>query len=102
LIALSDQHRTLSVRLEQARERLRQDGDGLSLDQLQKELDGVDLMSLGGQLSSLQTDIEQASQTHSELAVQLANAEREFRAMAGADEAAQAEAQRQDALARMS
>src|SRR5690606_3007344 len=65
-------------------------------------LDGVDIAALVTQWTSLQADIEQATQAQSDLAVQLACAEREFQAMAGADDAAQAEARRQDALARMS
>ncbi|AEC19353.1 hypothetical protein PT7_0813 [Pusillimonas sp. T7-7] len=101
-ISKSDQHRVLAQRVEQARERLLQEGDGLSQAQLQEELDSVDIAALVTQWSSLQADIEQSTQTQSDLAVQLAGAERELQAMAGADDAAQAEARRQDALARMS
>src|SRR5690606_35628660 len=64
-------------------------------------LDSVEITTLLSQWTALQSDIEQASQAQSDLAVQLADAERELQSMAGADEAAQAEARRQDALARM-
>lgn len=98
----SDQHRVLQQNVEQARLRLQQEGDGLSQAQLQEELNSIDIAALVSQWTGLQADIEQSSQAQSDLAVQLADAERELQAMAGADDAAQAEARRQDALARMS
>ncbi|MGB6105587.1 MAG: hypothetical protein WBF88_17220, partial [Pusillimonas sp.] len=98
----SDRQRALQDHVRQARERLLQEGDGLDQAQLQAELDDVDVGSLLTQWTALQGDIEQASQAQSELAVQLADARRELGAIAGVDDAAQAEARRQDALARMS
>src|SRR5690606_26283022 len=102
VIEKADLHRKLQLRAEQARARLQQEGDGLTSIQLQSELDGIDVAEVVTQLTRLQADIEQATEAQSGLAVQLADAERELQAMAGVDDAARAEANRQDALARMS
>ncbi len=102
VIEKADTHRRLQQRVEQARARLLQEGDGLTPAQLQAEIDDVDVTDVVGQWTLLQADIEQATAARSDLAVQLAEAKRVLHAMTGADDAARAEADRQDALARMS
>lgn len=101
-IARSDRHRALTGQLQAAQARLLSEGDGYGRESLQAEIDAADISSLPEQLAGLQSDIGQGAEQQSALAVQLDQAQRELDAMAGADAAARAEAQRQEALARMS
>jgi uncharacterized protein YhaN len=101
-IARSDRHRALVEQAQAAQARLLNEGDGYGRAALQAEIDVADISSLPEQLAALQSDIEQGVERQSALAVQLDQAQRELDAIAGADAAARAEAQRQEALARMS
>lgn len=101
-VGRSDQYRAWRERVDQAQARLLHEGDGLTRAQLQEELDAVDVETLLTEWAGVQAEIEHATKTQSELAVALADAQRKLDAMAGTDNAARAEARRQDALARMS
>ncbi|MGB3288307.1 MAG: chromosome segregation protein SMC, partial [Burkholderiaceae bacterium] len=98
----SDRHRALAEQLRAAQARLLAEGDGYDRESLQVEIDGADIAALPARLAALQSDMDQGAERQNVLAVELAEARRELEAMAGADDAARAEAQRQDALARMS
>jgi uncharacterized protein YhaN len=101
-VSRSDQRRRLEERAQLARSKLLQDGDGYSFDQLRAELDAADLSVLPLQAQALEAEIHDMTERLSRAAVELADAQRALDAMAGADAAAQAEARRQEALARMS
>jgi hypothetical protein len=101
-VSRSDQHRALAARAHAARTRLMEEGDGYSFEQLQAELDAADLTVLPVQVQALETEIHELTERVSAAAVGLADARRTLDAIAGADEAARAEARRQEALARMS
>lgn len=101
-VSRSDQRRQLESRAQAARTRLLEDGDGYSLDQLQAELDAADLSMLPLQAQALESEIHALTERLNAAVVELADARRVLDAIAGADAAAQAEARRQEALARMS
>jgi len=100
-IARSDRHRQLAQRAQAALSRLAQDGDGLSREQLQAEVESVDPALLAAELAEVQDGIEQGAERQSALAVELDQARRALDGIAGSDDAAQAEARRQEALAGM-
>src|SRR3546814_9525954 len=101
-IERSDRHRVLAQQLQAAQARLLSEGDGHGRELLQAEIEAADVSSLPAQLLALQADIDQGAEQQSTLAVQLNQAQRELDAIAGADAAARAGGQRQEALARRS
>ncbi|UYO95213.1 ATP-binding protein [Pollutimonas sp. M17] len=101
-IARSDRHRALAEQLRAMQARLLAEGDGYDRERLQAEIDTADIPALPARLAALEAEIGQGAEQQNALAVELAEARRELEAMAGADAAARAEAQRQEALARMS
>lgn len=100
-IARSDRLRELSARLQGLRKRLAEDGDGIGRERLLAEMAQVDAARLQADLAAIQEDMAEAQEQQNALAVELARAEAELAAIAGSDEAARAEARRQEALAAM-
>lgn len=101
-IAQSDQQRQLAQKAQGILLRLAQDGDGLSREQLQAEVQAMEPGTLAAELMDVHDSIEQGTEQQSALAVELDQARRVLDGIAGADDAARAEARRQEALAGMS
>lgn len=101
-IERSDQRRALEREIARATDSLHQAGDGLPLAQLQLDADSTDPTSLRLELERLQPLAEAAVEQMAGLTAQHATLQQAFDALNGSDEGAQAEAQRQEALARMS
>lgn len=100
-IERSDQRRALEREIARATDSLHQAGDGLPLAQLQTEADSTDPVALRLELERLQPLAEAAVEQMAALNAQHATLQQAFDALNGSDEGAQAEAQRQEALARM-
>lgn len=97
----SDELRKLRRDAAGAERAIRDGGDGLSLEQLRAEADGIDMMALMGELDELTGQDAQLVDQHSELAVKRNNAAQALGLIGGAADAARAEGQRQEALAKM-
>lgn len=76
-------------------------GEGHDRGQLEAALADVDLSVLAADIQSLQLELEEAGHERDRLAVERQNAFNALQAISGSDEAAQAEARRQEALADM-
>jgi len=101
-IARSDKLRSLRTEADEITRRLLDGGDGLSLEQIQAEVDTVDLDSLVAELAQMSGDLEDVAQRLSALSADHANAANSLSEIGGSDSAAIAEGQRQEALAQMS
>lgn len=101
LIDRSDRERALTAALRAEEEALRRTGDGLPIAELAAECASVDLPGIAGELEALKARVDEvvAEQNHATAALQEAKAS--LGRIAGQDEAARAESQRQEALARM-
>lgn len=88
-------------RLEELHERLLQEGEGRSREQIEAELAQVDVSTLATQSDALRAELEHAATLSSQLAVECAEARKALASIAGGDAAALAEARRQEALADM-
>jgi len=91
----------LKQRLDDLTERLLQAGEGRSRAQIQADLDAADLDRLSAQHELLAAEVESAAEERSRLAVEREQARAALESISGSDDAAQAEAQRQAALADM-
>lgn len=100
-IERSDQRRALERELARALDSLHQSGDGLPLDQLQAEADSTDAATLRAELEQRQVQAEALVDQLAALNAQHVALQTAFDALNGSDQGAQAEAQRQEALARM-
>src|SRR5690606_33502519 len=101
-------HRQAVLARDEARQRLNELGDklleaggGRSREQIETELDAADLADLSAQHETLAAEVEQVAAERSRLAVAREQARKALAAISGSDAAAQAEAQRQTALADM-
>lgn len=101
-ITRSDEHRRHNVESNNAQANLLEGGDGLEREQIEREVDESDLGQLGAELSQLEKDISGAVQRQTSLSGEQANAATSLAQIGGSDAAATAEAQRQEALAKMS
>lgn len=88
-------------RLDELNERLLQEGEGRSREQIEAEVDAVDVSMLASQAQALDAALEAAASDSSRLAVEWQKARTALEAISGDDAAAQAEARRQEALADM-
>ena len=77
------------------------DGDGLDPTALEAERAGIDILAIPARLSALREEIDQLVGQWNQWTADLRVAEANLERIAGQDEAAQAEARRQEALARM-
>ncbi|HVW63972.1 MAG TPA: AAA family ATPase [Nitrosospira sp.] len=101
-IAQSDECRRLREEVAEARTNLLEAGDGLALEQIGKECDGADPAQLAAALMQIESQISEAVTRQNVLSADYANSSRTLAEIGGSDAAAQAEAQRQQAISRMS
>lgn len=101
LVERSDQWRALNLRIEQSRQLLAQDSDGLGLDAVVAEVDACDLEQLSAELASTFDTLEATQPRLTELAEARVRAEQAVKAISGGQDAAAAESRRQEALADM-
>ena len=97
----SDELRKLRREGAGAERAIRDGGDGLALEQLRAEADGIDMSALMGELDELTGQDAQLVEQLSELAVKRQAAVQALGLIGGAADAARAEGQRQEALAKM-
>ncbi|KAF3999691.1 YhaN family protein [Glaciimonas immobilis] len=76
-------------------------GDGLTRDRIEGELAEVDIAEIGTELTHIQAALSSAVERQGLLSAEHANAVRSLAEMTGSDDAATAEARRQEALAQM-
>ncbi|MBK8637822.1 MAG: AAA family ATPase [Chromatiaceae bacterium] len=100
-IRRSDHQRQLGTERDQFHEQLLKDGDGLDPGALEAERAGIDVLAIPARVSALREEIEQLVSQQNQRTADLRLAEANLARIAGQDEAAQAEARRQEALARM-
>jgi uncharacterized protein YhaN len=101
LIAHSDRRRELALAVEAALRTVEEGGDGLSIDALEAEVAAVDAAQIPARRAELAAQLDDARQAQDALTVQITQAEAALSRIAGQDDAARAESQRQNALAEM-
>jgi len=102
VIARSDEYRRLNTELDDAISHLLSAGDGLNRMQIEAEIDAVDLVELASELTKINGDLSNTVQRQTTLAAEVADASRILSNIGGSDAAALAEAQRQEAISKMS
>lgn len=100
-IARSDERRLIAQAMSEAREAAETGGDGLSLEALRDEVANADLAQVAVRLGEMPGELEAISERRNECTEKLTTARAERDRIAGRDDAARAEAARQEALARM-
>ncbi|MDC8772665.1 ATP-binding protein [Roseateles albus] len=100
-IASSDQRRVAEAALRAAQSALAEGDDGLSLAALEAEVAGVDGTQISVAVAELARQIVEAQQQSEGLSAELDKAQTALGLIAGQDDAARVEGQRQDALAKM-
>ncbi|MHB9839685.1 AAA family ATPase [Paraburkholderia terrae] len=98
----SDEKRSLLTELTAAERRLLEDGDGLTRQTLEAEIDSTDLDRLTAQISQTDDELAEAVDRQTATSAALATARAALYAIGGTDTAALAEARRQEAIAQMS
>ncbi len=88
-------------RLAELTDRLLQEGEGRTRQAIEAELEGADVTVFAARSDALSAALEEAAAARSALAVECEQARKALEAISGSDEAAQAEARRQEALADM-
>lgn len=101
-IKKSDRLRSLTTEIDQAVKQLLEAGDGLNWEALKSEFVAVDANKIPGDLLEIKVQIDEVVDKQNHLSGELNSAEIALGKIAGQDEAARAESQRQEALARMS
>ena len=101
-IGRSDKQRHINSELVEAKATLIKGGDGLTRMQIEAEIDVADLIQLAADLAHIDDDIAAAVQQQTTLSADHANASRALSEIGGSDGATQAEAQRQEAISKMS
>ncbi|MHB1291658.1 MAG: ATP-binding protein, partial [Sulfuricella sp.] len=101
-IANSDRLRSLTSEIDQAIKQLLQAGDGLGREVLKSEFEAIDATTISIRLSEIKLQVDEAVGQQNRLSGEQNSADTELGKIAGQDEAARAESQRQEALARMS
>jgi hypothetical protein len=97
----SDLARSLQSEIKATTLALQEGGDGLTRFALEAEFSATDLTQVGGELSTLKARVDALLEQRTRLAGELSSAQDALARIAGQDAAARAEAQRQEALARM-
>ena len=100
-IAASDQRRLAEAALQVAEGALAEGGDGLSQAALEAEVAALDLAQIAVTVAELARQIGELQQQSEGLSAELKQAQTALGLIAGQDDAARAEGQRQDALAKM-
>lgn len=101
-IERSDRLRMLSSEIAQTIKRLLQAGDGFDREALESEFDTIEASTISIRLSEIKLKIDEVVGQQNRLSGELNSAEAALGKIAGQEEAARAESQRQEALARMS
>ena len=101
-IEKSDHLRTLTAAINQNNQQLLQSGDGLDRSALKAEFETVDVSMISVRLSEIKIETDAVVNQQNQLSGELTSAEAILGKISGQDEAARAESQRQEALARMS
>jgi len=101
-ITSSDSLRSLTSDINQSVKQLFQAGDGLNREALESEFGAIDGATISIRLSEIKLQIDEVVGQQNRLSGELNSAEAALGKIAGQDEAARAESQRQEALARMS
>jgi uncharacterized protein YhaN len=101
-ISRSDDYRHLQAKLAEAKATFLNGGDGLSQAQIEAEIDAANLVQLVAELAKIDAELADTVEQQTGLSANLANAARLLADIGGSDAAAQAEGQRQEALAKMS
>jgi uncharacterized protein YhaN len=101
-IAQSDEKRRLRAEVAKAMTNLLEAGDGLSLEHIEKECDMTDLSQIAVRIVQIDAELSAAVMRQNDLSADDANSSRTLAEIGGSDAAAKAEAQRQQAIARMS
>lgn len=100
-IRCSDDRRLIAQAAQEARHAIENGGDGLPLDALCDEVESADLAQIAVRLNELPSELEATSERLNQCTANLTTARAERDRIAGQDDAARAEAARQEALARM-
>ncbi len=100
-IERSDRARRLQSDMHAALHALHEAADGLSREMLEKEYAASDPANIPGELSELKSRVDEILERQTRIAGALNSAQEALAKIAGQDEAARAESQRQEALARM-
>lgn len=100
-IADSDRRRTLDAELQQYRQAILNDGDGLSLDDLLAACDAIVPETLKPRIDELGTELSTLVGQQTRLATELAQAQAEVDMVNGSADAAQAESKRLESLAQL-
>lgn len=101
-IEKSDCLRALTASINQNSQKLLHSGDGLDRTALKSEFETIDASMISVRLSEIKFETDAVVNQQNQLSGELASAEAVLGKIAGQDEAARAESQRQEALARMS
>lgn len=101
-IEKSDRLRTITVAMNQNSQQLLYSGDGLDRTALKSELETIDVSMITVRLSEIKLETDAVVNQQNQLSGELTAAEAVLGKIAGQDEAARAESQRQEALAKMS
>jgi len=100
-IEQSDRKRALERELQGLVEKLLEDGDGKSIEELAEECEGASMDEITAREASLQAKFDDLQDQQTQAAEVRSQARDEFQAIGGGDGAAQAAASRQEALADM-
>lgn len=100
-ISRADAHRRCSLELAKAKAQLLDGGDGLTRDQLEREIDGADLSQVTAELAQTTAEHGEAVQRQAILSAEKEKAGSALGSIGGSGAAAMAEAQRQEAIAQM-
>ena len=100
-IQRSDEQRSLHDERRQLIDKLKQDGDGISLEELAEECQGVVIDEVAARELSIQEDLEDLRKQQTSAFEKRLGAREAFQAVGGDDAAARAAASKQEALAEM-
>ena len=101
-IERSNRRRARDLELASVHQTLQHDGDGLTIDALTQECEGVDIDQVRARQETVETDVKALQERLHEAAEQRAEARQAFQAISGGDDAAaKAAAERQEAIAAM-
>ena len=96
-IGRSDQQRSLEGERRTTIEKLKQDGDGLLTDELEKECVAIDIDDVAARETAIQTELSDLQQQYASAAEERSRVRGAFQAVGGDDLAARAAAEKQEA-----
>ena len=100
-IERSDQKRSIENEKSELIMKLKQDGDGKSIEELVEECDGVVIDEIVARETSIQSNLEDLRKQQTDIAEERSRAREAFQAVGGDDAAARAAASKQEAIADM-